>query len=80
MQKAAVDKEWKKLETISAWQLEKFKSKKRGYSGSETKRKSTLQHCDGRMSPQECGVKFVFRGDIVKRRHWILESYFDETS
>ena len=26
--KAAVDKEWKKLETIQAWQLEKVKSKK----------------------------------------------------
>ena len=26
--KAAVDKEWKKLETIPAWQLEKVKSKK----------------------------------------------------
>ena len=25
---AAVDKEWKKLETIPAWQLEKVKSKK----------------------------------------------------
>ena len=27
--KEAVDKEWKKLETISAWQLDKVKSKKR---------------------------------------------------
>ena len=26
--KAAVDKEWKKLDTIPAWQLEKVKSKK----------------------------------------------------
>ena len=26
--KAAVDKEWKKLETIPAWQLDKVKSKK----------------------------------------------------
>ena len=26
--KAAVDKEWKKLETIPAWQLKKVKSKK----------------------------------------------------
>ena len=33
--KAAVDKEWKKLETIPAWQFWKHK---------ETKRKSTLQH------------------------------------
>ena len=28
MQKAAVDKEWKKHETIPAWQWEKVKSKK----------------------------------------------------
>ena len=28
--KAAVDKEWKKLETIPAWQLDKVKSKKDG--------------------------------------------------
>ena len=27
--KAAVDKEWKKLETIPAWSLEKVKSKKK---------------------------------------------------
>ena len=26
--KAAVDKEWKKLETISAWQLDKVRNKK----------------------------------------------------
>ena len=26
--KAAVDKEWKKVETVPAWQLEKVKSKK----------------------------------------------------
>ena len=26
--KAAVDREWKKLETIPAWQLDKVKSKK----------------------------------------------------
>ena len=31
---AAVDKEWKKLETIPAWQLEKSKKPKGGYSGS----------------------------------------------
>ena len=29
--KAAVDKEWEKLEKISAWNLTKVRSKKRGY-------------------------------------------------
>ena len=44
--KAAVDKAWKKLETISAWQLGKVKSKKEIISGStkRQKRKSTLLH------------------------------------
>ena len=32
--KAAVDKEWKKLETIPAWQLGKVKKQEGGYSGS----------------------------------------------
>ena len=35
--KAAMDEEWKKLETVPAWQLDKVKSKKGGFSGS-TKR------------------------------------------
>ena len=41
---AAVDEEWKKLETIPAWDLEKVKSKKGGYSGNtrRQKEKSTL--------------------------------------
>ena len=52
--KAAVDKEWKKLETIPAWNLEKVKSKKGGYSGS-TKRQMESPFCytDGHMFPQK---------------------------
>ena len=44
--KAAVDKEWKNLETIPEWDLEKVKSKKGGYSGSTKRQKteSTLLH------------------------------------
>ena len=44
--KAAVDKEWKKLETTPAWNLEQVKSKKRKlfWKHKETKRKSTLLH------------------------------------
>ena len=41
--KAAVDKEWKKLETIPAWKLEKVKSKKESFSKRKEK-KSTLLH------------------------------------
>ena len=56
--KAAVDKEWKKLETIPAWNLgKKCQEQKGGYSGN-TKRQqeSPLCHIGGHMSPQECGV------------------------
>ena len=44
--KAAVDKEWKKLETILAWQLEKVKVKKEVVleAQRDKKRKSTLLH------------------------------------
>ena len=39
--KAAVDKEWKKLETIPAWQLEKVKSPEGGYSGNTERQKES---------------------------------------
>ena len=53
--KAAVDKEWKKLETIPAWDLRKVKSKNGSCSGS-TKRQhqSPLCFIDGHTPPQEC--------------------------
>ena len=44
--KAAVDKEWKKLETVPAWQLDNVKSKKEVIleAQRDKKRKSTLPH------------------------------------
>ena len=43
--KAAVDKEWKKLETIPAWQLDKVRSKKEVVlKAQKTNRKSSLLH------------------------------------
>ena len=44
--KAAVDKEWKKLETIPAWDLKKMSKGNRSlfWKHTETKRKSTLPH------------------------------------
>ena len=67
--KTAVDKEWKKLETIPGWQLEKVKSAKR-------QKESPLCYTDGHMSSHERGVRtkitkkykgrVVLRGDIVK--------------
>ena len=42
---AAVDKEWKRFETIPAWQLEKVERKKEVIlEARRTKRKSTLLH------------------------------------
>ena len=41
--KAAVDKEWTKLETIPAWNLEKSQEQKGGYSGT-TKREKKKVH------------------------------------
>ena len=39
--KAAVDKEWKKLETIPAWNLKKCQEQKGGYSGSTKRQKES---------------------------------------
>ena len=74
--KAAVDKEWKKLETISAWQLEKILKQTGGYSRSTKRQKeSPLCYIDGRMPPQKRGVRTKFTeaqkqsrapGDVAK--------------
>ena len=54
--KAAADKEWKKLETMLAWDLEN-QEQKGGCSGSTKRQKeSPLCYTDGLMSPQKCGV------------------------
>ena len=51
------------LETIPAWELEKVKSKKEGYSGCTKRQKeSPLCYTDGHTSPQERG----FRTQISK--------------
>ena len=52
--KAAVVKEWKKLETIPAWQVGKVKSNKRRlfWKHRETK-KSPLCYIDGHLSSQK---------------------------
>ena len=52
--KAAVDKEWKKLETIPAWQLEKVKSKKEVIlEAQRDKKESPLCYTDGHLPPQK---------------------------
>ena len=39
--KAVVDKEWKKLETVPAWQLDKVKKQEGGYPGGTDRQKQS---------------------------------------
>ena len=53
--KAAVDKEWEKLEKISAWNLAKVRNKSDVINEARKKgRESTLCVTDGSLSSQEC--------------------------
>ena len=64
--KAAVDKGWKKLETIPAWNLDKDKSKKDIIEEAQQRQiESPFCNIDGHLSPQECGV----RNDIDGQNH-----------
>ena len=56
--KAAVDKEWKKLETFPAWQLDNVKSKKEVILEAQRDNKeSPLCHIDEHVSSENCGVR-----------------------
>ena len=75
--KAAVDKEWKKLETIPAWDLEKSRARRRLF----WKHRDT----DGHMSRQKCGVRTQIAevqrqsrapGDFVCRQIHLLHATF----
>ena len=53
--KAAVDKEWEKLDNISAWNLTKVRSKKEVIDEARDKgRKSSFRLTDGYMSFEKC--------------------------
>ena len=52
--KAAVDKEWEKLEKISAWNLAKVRNKSDVINEARKRRESTLCVTDGSLSSQEC--------------------------
>ena len=58
--KAAVDKDWTKLETIPAWQLEKVKSKKEVSWAQKKREESPLCHIDRHVG------RDVLRADIVE--------------
>ena len=73
---AAVDKEWKKLDTIPAWQLDKVKSKKEVILEAQRDKKKVhfgtlMDIChllNAELEPQfqKYKSRVVFRGDIVK--------------
>ena len=67
--KVAVDKEWKKVETITAWQMEKVKEKKEAIlEAQRDKFSSPLCYiCHLRIAELEkCKGRVVLRDDIVK--------------
>ena len=74
--KAAVDKDWKKLGTIPAWQLEKVKSKKEVILEAQRDKKKVhfatlmdiyhLKNAELEPKLQKNKGRVVFRGDIVK--------------
>ena len=72
--KAAGDKEWKKLETIPPWQLEKVRSKKEVIKEAQNNKKdSPLSFMDGHLSSEECGVGAIIpkvqRTSCASRRY-----------
>ena len=54
--KAAVDKEWIKLETIPAWDVRRVKSKKEVKRGTEKQQRSPRGYIYGHLSSKEFGV------------------------
>ena len=54
--KAAMDKQMEEARN-EAWQLDKVKSKKGGYSGNTKEKESPFCYIDGHMSSQKCGVR-----------------------
>ena len=74
--KAAVDKEWEKLEKISAWNLTKVRSKKEVIDEARTSGATVhfaslmdichLKNAELEAKHQKCKGRVVLRGDIVK--------------
>ena len=68
--KAAVDKEWKKLKPIPAWQLDKVKSKKEVVLKAQRDKKkvhfATLVMRSQNQTTQSTEGRVVFRSDLVK--------------
>ena len=80
--KAAVDKEWEKLEKIPAWDLTKVRNKSEVIDEARTKGAKVhfatlmdvchLKNAELEANHQKYKGRIVFRGDIVKDDFWIL--------
>ena len=87
--KAAVDKEWKKLETIPAWQLEKVKSKKEIILEAQRDKKKVhsatlMDIChfnDVELEPnfQKRKGRVVLLGVVVTKRLWSSKEILKKT-
>ena len=69
--KAAVEKEWKKLETMQAWQLDEVTSKKEVILEAQRDRRKVhfaalMDLCHLKKTELKPKIRVVLRGDIVK--------------
>ena len=82
--KEAVDKEWEKLEKISAWNLTKVRSKREVIDEARTKGATVhfaslmdighLKNAELEAKHQNYKGRIVLQGDNCKRRFWVLRS------
>ena len=87
---AATDKEWKKLETIPAWQLDKVKSKKEVLIEAQRDKKKVhfatlmdvclLKNAELEPKLQKYKCRAVLRGDIVKDESGAYAAFTDQGS
>ena len=88
--KAAVDKEWQKLETFPAWQLGKVKSKKEIILEAQRDKKNVhfgtlmdvchLKNAELEPTFQKCKGRVVPRGDIVKNDSGLYAVFSEQGS
>ena len=77
--KAAVDKEWKKVETILAWRLGKVKSKKDDILEAQRDELATLMDIchlkNAALEPQfqKCQGRVVLRGDVARTILYLVQ-------
>ena len=85
-----MDKEWEKLEKISAWNLTKVRSKKEVIDEARTKGATVhfaslmdichLKNAELEAKHQKCKGRVVFRGDVVKDDSGFYEVFIEQGS